>query len=396
MPNLAELHRCTGCTACAAVCPRGCITMTADADGFRYPVVDASVCVDCGLCEKICPALNPTAPTHTPSAFAAWSRDDGSRMASTSGGVFPELARSVLAKGGAVYGAAYDENFRVVHICAENEADLERLRGAKYAQSDLNSLFPDVKRRLESGQQVLFSGTPCQVLGLKAYLRKDYVNLLSVDLVCHSVPSPLAWEKYLEHISGEKTLAHVNLRCKDTGWSCYRYSNRFDFSDGTSRLDQSGDSLYMKLFGSGLITRPACAHCPAKGYARVSDLTLGDFWGVWDIAPELDDNKGTSIVLAQTEKGRTALAGLGQRPVSLEEASRENPAILCPVAENPMRIQAIEHVRNGDFAKAVQLLPTPAASSRRSGFLRRLLRFLKRKLRSIHMDLGDAPVNNGY
>ena len=379
MPKLAELHRCTGCTACAAGCTKGCITMTADANGFRYPVVDASACVDCGLCERICPALNPAVPTHIPGAFAAWSGDDGSRMASTSGGVFPELARSVLAQGGVVYGAAYDKNYRVVHICAENDVDLDHLRGAKYAQSDLTGVFPDVKRRLEAGQQVLFSGTPCQVLGLKAYLRKDYINLLLVDLVCHSVPSPLAWEKYLHYISGGKPLAHVNLRCKDTGWSRYRYSNRFDFSDGTSSLDRSGESLYMKLFGSGLVTRPACANCPAKGYARVSDLTLGDFWGIWNSHPELDDDRGVSLVLAQTEKGLAALARLQKQAVTLEEAGRENPAIFRAAAENPLHQQAMELVREGRFEEAARLIPT-VAPTQKPGLLRRGLGFLKRWL----------------
>lgn len=243
----------------------------------------------------------------------------------------------------------------IVHICAENEAALDRLRGAKYAQSDLTDVFPDVKRRLEVGQQVLFSGTPCQVLGLKAYLRKDYVNLLLVDLVCHSVPSPLAWKKYLEYISGEKTLAHVNLRCKDTGWSRYRYSNRFDFSDGTCQMDRSGESLYMKLFGSGLITRPACANCQFKGYRRVSDLTIGDFWGIWDIAPEMDDNKGTSVVLVQSQRGAELLQSIANRmvlkPVTLEEASRQNGAMLKAAQSNPRRTEAFALIRAGQIGE---------------------------------------------
>lgn len=381
MPKLAELHQCTGCTACASVCPRGCVAMEPDIDGFFHPVVDESKCIGCGLCEKACPMRNRAELNHIPTACAVRSRDDASRMASTSGGVFPELARDVLAKGGAVFGAAYDGNFQVVHICAENEADLDRLRGAKYAQSNLGGSFLDVKRRLEQGQQVLFSGTPCQILGLKSFLKRDYDNLLLVDLVCHSVPSPLAWEKYLEYVSEEKTITAVNLRCKDTGWSRYRYSNRFDFSDGTCRMDRSDKSLYMKFFGGGYITRPACESCPAKGYARVSDLTLGDFWGIWNIAPELDDDRGTSIVLIQTEKGRAALARLEQKAVTPEEASRENPAIIRAAAPNPMRDQAMALIREGSFDEAARLIPA-TVPSKKSRLLRRGLSFLKRRLRS--------------
>ena len=379
MPKLAELDRCTGCTACAAVCPKNCIAMKSDADGFCHPAIDESSCIGCGLCEKVCPVLNPVALTHTPTAWAAWTGDDDSRMASTSGGVFPELARDVLAKGGAVFGAAYDEHFRVVHICAENAAGLDRLRGAKYAQSDLTGIFAEVKNRLEGGQQVLFSGTPCQVLGLKTYLRKDYANLLTADLVCHSVPSPLAWEKYLQYISGGKELSSVNLRCKDTGWSRYRYSNRFDFSDGSHRMDGSGDSLYMKLFVGGYITRPSCESCPAKGYSRVSDLTLGDFWGIWNSHPDLDDDRGVSLVLAQTENGLAALARLEKQAVTLEEATRENSAVIRAAAPNPRRPEAMALVRKGRFAEAAALLPPPP-SHRTPSLLRRAVGLLKRKL----------------
>lgn len=382
MPKLAEPNLCTGCTACAAICPRGSISMAPDADGFFHPAIEETKCIHCGLCEKVCPVLHPVKPNHIPTAWAAWSADHDSRRRSTSGGVFPELARDILKKGGAVYGAAYDKCFRVVHICAETEEGLDRLRGAKYAQSNLSGVFTDVKSRLDVGQQVLFSGTPCQVLGLKSFLRKEYDNLLLVDLVCHSVPSPLAWEKYLAYISDGKKITAVNLRCKDTGWSRYRYSNRFDFSDGTSRMELSGENLYMKLFTSGLISRPACAHCPAKGYGRVSDLTLGDFWGIWDFYPELDDDRGISLVLAQTEKGMAVLDRLPKQEVSLKEASHENPAVICSASANPKQLEALARIREGCFMDMSGLLPSSPVTKPPS-LLRRAGNLLKRKLRGI-------------
>lgn len=227
---------------------------------------------------------------------------------------------------------------------------------------------------------MLFSGTPCQILGLRSYLRRDYNNLVLVDLVCHSVPSPLAWEKYLEHISGGKTLAAVNLRCKDTGWSRYGYSNRFDFADGTSRLDTSGESLYMKLFGGGYITRAACAACPAKGYARVSDLTLGDFWGIWDLDPSFDDDRGVSLVLIQSEKGRDLMTRIGERlvakAVSLSEASGENPALIRPASLNSDRRMAMELIRTDRLTECSRFFTIPKIS-----VIRRALIKLKRLLR---------------
>lgn len=356
MPELIQHDLCTGCTACAAVCPRGCITMTADADGFRYPVVDETVCVGCGLCEQSCPVLAISKPEHTPHAWAAYSRDTDMRMASSSGGVFSELARLVLAQGGAVCGAVYDDRFRVVHVFAEDEAALSRLRGAKYAQSDLEGIFPEIKTRLERGQQVLFSGTPCQVAGLLGFLRKPYENLITVDFVCHGVPSPLVWKEYVNTLGNVRS---INLRSKDTGWSRYRYCHRVADSTGSVHLIPNSESLYMKLFVGDYINRQSCSDCAFKGYARVSDLTIGDFWGIWDIAPEMDDDRGTSVVLIQSDRGQalwTQLVDcLACRPVSLEEASRQNPAMLISSKPAADREAILERIRNGSIADCAEL-----------------------------------------
>jgi coenzyme F420-reducing hydrogenase beta subunit len=294
----------------------------------------------------------------------------------------------VLEKGGAVFGAAYNDKFEVNHICVENEADIEKLRGAKYAQSNLCGAFAEVKSRLDRGQRVLFSGTPCQVGGLKAFLRKNYENLLTVDFICHSVPSPMAWREYVkfraENDNNGRLPESINLRSKTIGWSNYSYSNLFEYGQST-HSSTSGNSLYMKLFVGGYINREACANCQFKGYSRVSDLTIGDFWGIWDIAPEMDDNKGTSVVLVQSEAGAAVLSQIRPRlvvkEVSLEEASCQNQAMLKTAALNERRDEAFGLIRDGKIGECISLLPVPKPV--KPSLLRRLRRLVGCLLRKI-------------
>lgn len=391
MPKLAEIKYCTGCTACASACPKACITMAADENGFRFPVVDSDTCVSCGLCEMACPVASPRElPESLPAAYAAYTKDETIRLDSSSGGVFSEIAKLILRSDGAVFGAAYNVNFEVVHICVEQEVDLVRLRGAKYAQSDLGNTFSQVKARLDRGQRVLFSGTPCQVAGVKAFLRKDYENLLAVDFVCHSVPSPMAWKAYVSYRAkldnGGKMPERINLRAKHTGWSRYGYSNLFEYGGGAVRSDISGRSLYMKLFGCGYISRESCENCLFKGYSRVSDLTLGDFWGIWDLYPEMDDNKGTSLVLIQSDRGVAVLEQLREKlvmkPVTLDEASRENSAMVKVLPIQEKRQDALRRIRDVGIGDCETWFPKPDAPQklRLSSRIRRLLSRIKRKI----------------
>ena len=386
MPTLAKKEYCTGCTACEAVCPKSAIVMKADEYGFLHPEIDTEKCINCSLCEKVCPINHHLNSEAEPKAYAAFIKNETVRLESSSGGLFTEIAKTVLNKGGAVFGAAYNERFEVEHILVENEAELYKLRGAKYAQSRLNNTFSDVKKYLDEGKCVLFSGTPCQVGGLKSFLKKDYDNLITVDFICHSVPSPLAWSEYVKYraeLDNEGMLPeNINLRSKETGWSRYQYSNLFKYKKDKSHKVKSGESLYMKLFVGGYICRKSCENCKFKGYSRVSDITLGDFWGIWDIYPEMDDNKGTSAVLVHTNRGQKLWMDINSKiesqEVTLDQISQQNISMLIPSKANPNREYALEKIRNGEIESCKDLFTvtnTPKTSLliRIKGKIKRLL-----------------------
>ncbi len=302
---LAEKNICTGCGACAVSCPLNCIEMKADQEGFRYPVIDTTQCISCHKCEVVCPTLDERRPQTEPKAYAVKHKESSIRISSSSGGIFPALAHFTLANGGAVCGAGYADDFCVNHLIIEDSAEISKLQGAKYAQSCVEHLFPKIQNILECGRLMLFVGTPCQVAGLKAYLEKDYANLILVDMICHGVPSPKVWEKYLRErtaLDSSGSLEHINLRSKKSGWSRYSYSVEIKYSDGSIYLSPQGQDWFMRGFTENLYLRRSCGNCNFKGVHRISDLTLGDFWGIWDLAPEFDDNQGVSLLWLNSKK----------------------------------------------------------------------------------------------
>lgn len=360
MPILAEEKYCTGCTACMSGCLGDCIKMERDVNGFAYPVIpDLSKCISCGLCESSCPIVmnKPIGNQSNPIAFAAYSNNSDLRKDSSSGGVFSEIAFEIIMSGGIVYGAVYDEHFRVYHTSVETIDDLHRIRRAKYAESWLGNTFSEVKSELDKGRQVLFSGTPCQVGGLIAFLKKDYDNLLCVDFICHGVPSPMVWEAYVEYRANTDNNGilpiEINLRDKSSGWSRYRYSNYYKYPDGIEYRETSNDSVFMKLFTQDYILRKSCENCKFKGYSRPSDITLGDFWGIWDIAPEMDDDKGTSVVIIQSKTGMDLWDSIKERirfkNVQLEQISQQNPSMLVSSEMKAERDNILKRIISGRF-----------------------------------------------
>ena len=386
MAVLCDIARCTGCTACASICPNHCITMQPDAEGFLRPVTDQDSCVDCGLCSLVCPVLHPRDCQNTETiAYAAVNRDDTVRMHSTSGGIFALLCRWIFDHGGVVFGAAYTDSFTVEHRMVTSMDDMIRLQSAKYAQSALRDVFLSVQELLGQGRYVLFSGTPCQTSGLSAYLGKSYERLILVDLICHGVPSPSVWTHYLEYRSRTDAEnarpASVNLRSKETGWP--GYSVKIQYENGNVYLAKNAEDPYIRSFVGNLSLRPSCYHCQFKGFHRCSDFTLGDYWGVWSQMPSFHDGRGTSLVLVHSEKGRHIWSQLAASVSCLETDSAqcftENPSALFPSPLPEIRSEFFATYQDQDFQTLVDaLLPRPNPSAPQSMFKRAI-----RKLRRI-------------
>lgn len=348
---------CSGCTSCAAACRKKAITMTPNNEGFLYPVLDETLCVHCGLCEKVCPVLNKTVQTkHT--AVAAIS-ENTDRLDSSSGGVFSLLASYIFQQGGTVFGPAFDENFQLRHIAVTDPAELPRLRGSKYLQSDVGDSYLQVKSALATGVPVLFTGTPCQINGLRSYLGKDYENLYCQDIICHGAPSPAVWKAYLayrQQVAGSKVKS-VNFRSKVKGWKAF--SMVLEFENGTVYSNTLSDDPYMQAFLKDLSLRPSCYNCSAKGDRHLADITLGDYWGVDQLQPDMFDNKGTSLVVIHTEKGQRLIDRIMENlristEVPDEAFTRFNPAMNHSVQPPKNRKCFLSTVNKDNFPKAVQ------------------------------------------
>ncbi len=329
MIDIKEKYKCCGCEACIQVCPQQCISMTEDSEGFRYPKVDIQRCIGCILCEKVCPVINQSEPRRPIVVKAAVNPDEDVRMASSSGGVFSLLAENVIRREGVVFGVRFDEDWSVMHDYAETLDGLLAFRGSKYLQSRIGKSYRKAEYFLKQGRCVLFSGTACQIAGLKKFLRRDYENLYTIDVVCHGVPSPKVWKSYLQSKFGGKIdeICSVNFRNKLYGWK--DYGLQINCRNGKVVYEPFRESLFMKCFLKDLDLRPSCYDCPAKGGKSGSDITLGDFWGVQRYFPELDDDKGLSAVMINSEKGKSLFEAVvsKEKDVSYESVFAGNPSI---------------------------------------------------------------------
>lgn len=321
MIQIMDRHDCCGCEACAQRCPKQCIAMCADHEGFLYPEVDVALCINCGLCEKVCPQLNVKQGDSPLQVIAAKAKDAEILMQSSSGGLFSLLAEQVLRENGVVFGARFDHSWQVVHDCTETVEGLAPFRKSKYVQSRIGDTFQKAENYLKAGRKVLFTGTPCQINGLRLFLRKDYENLLAVDIACHGVPSPKVWNRFLKEYVSDESLQYVtdiDFRDKTDGWEDYRFMVTIE-NNGKRKVlsEKAGQNIFMRAFLGHLILRPSCEHCRAKE-GNMSDLTIGDFWGIAQSYPRFYDKKGVSIVIVRTFKGVKAIDGLEIERIPVE------------------------------------------------------------------------------
>ncbi len=308
---------CTGCSACYAVCPVGCIEMLPDGKGFLYPSIDEEKCVHCGKCKSACQTYIEEKSAYTPELYGYVNPDTETLLKSSSGGIFSALTEKILAKGGYVCGAVFDEKISVRHIVTNDAEDIRKMRGSKYVQSRMENCFSEILRLLDSGKTVLFTGTPCQVLGLKCFLKKDYGNLFTVDCVCHSIPSPLIFSKYIQSIERvDGKIIDFSFRNKKDGWN--NYNLYYKTCVGEKYLPHKGN-YYMEGFLDGLYNRESCNSCPVKtraGYA--SDITIGDYWHAKELTPEIYNENGVSAVLVNSVKGKELLRGIPIKKYEIE------------------------------------------------------------------------------
>lgn len=368
--DVIEKRKCSGCMACYNICPKKAILID-EKDGFFYPKIQNEICINCGLCKIVCPVLkkeneekdkykskkeNDT--NNLLEVYACKNSDEKIRMKSSSGGVFTLLAEYILEQDGVIFGAKFNESLEVVHDYIEQIEDIDKFRGSKYLQSKMGNTYIKVKEFLDIGRKVLFTGTPCQIEGLLSYLRKDYDNLYTQDIICHGVPSPKVWRKYLEY-KKEKNGEYpkkVNFRKKDIlGWSKYQVS--YTYSNKEENIHHDDDS-YMKLFLRNFDLRKSCYECSFKEIYRKSDITIADFWGINEVNDKFNDEKGISAILIHSLKGRELFNKIKDKieytKANINDIIKHNSCICISTKYNEKREEFFEDLEKKDFEYIIQ------------------------------------------
>lgn len=345
--------------------------MQADEEGFLYPHVDKTACVNCGLCEKVCPILNKPQTYPVLEAYAAKHTSPDIKLKSSSGGMFSALAEVILKEGGVVFGAAFDKDWNVVHAYAEKLEDLDKLRRSKYVQSNIGKTYQQAKQFLEKNRTVLFTGTPCQIAGLRNYLGQECKKLITAELFCHGIPSPTVWQKFLTENTEKANINAIDFRHKLFGWDASIL--KISYKNGTSlpsiprgllSLLRISKGRFLRRFFrlsfeiSNLYERPSCHQCRFKGLDKMADFSMGDLWGVKQIYPAQYDDKGTSALLVNTLRGQELLSKLSIQvyQVDIQQVAKYNPYLLSSVGPHPKRAEFFARYKTENFNKLVREL----------------------------------------
>ena len=383
--DIIKKRECTGCYGCYNSCGRRCITMVSDREGFVYPHIDKKRCNGCNLCEKMCPLLSPKAGENDfdiPEVFAAWTKDMDIRVNSTSGGVFSEIALDLLRRGGYVYGAVYGEDFEIKHCIIHTPDELYQVRQSKYAQSNIGMIYNEIKVLLRHGEMVLFCGTPCQCEALYNLAGGKKENLILVDFICRGVNSPVVFRKFLEFLENtyHKKVQRVWFKNKEYGWN--RFSTKVEFTDGSAYLQDRYHDWFMKGYiGHNLYMRPSCEKCLFKKIPQISDITLADFWGIKLKDSSLDIEKGTSLVMVNSEAGKHILSSIGDKlymeEKDIQDVYQGNPYLLrSPKYIRKCRNYFFDHLDKQPFDELIE------RSIRASRFTN-IKRIVKKQLRQM-------------
>lgn len=374
---MLNMKLCTGCTACKSICPKQAIDMISDKDGFLYPTINKDKCINCKLCEKVCPLDKKFTPMIN-KVYAAKSYDKNVILSSSSGGIFYELSKYILKNNGFVCGAAFDDNFQVHHIIIDNIEELPKLMTSKYVQSRIEDCYVEIKKLLNGDRLVLFSGTPCQTNGLKSYLKKDYSNLICIDIICHGTPAPRIWSyelnKYKKY--NHSPVKSICFRDKKVSWKEYGYSCTYD--DDSKKYSKHQNTTYSKAFLNDLDLRKSCYLCKAKGINRASDITLGDFWGCEKFSISINDDKlGLSIVVIHTNKG---LDIVNKLKIKLEDVDKKaidnNPSYFYSSLEYKKRKKYLNKVNEVNYDELTSKMINKT-------YLDRFINKVKRKIRNL-------------
>ena len=400
---------CCGCEACVQKCPKKCISLVQDKEGFWYPHVDESLCIGCKLCDKVCPYNEKSefSLSKSEEKLFAYKNDSSDILKeSSSGGAFTELATCIIEHGGVVYGAAFKDDWSVHHICIDNIEGLKKLRGSKYVQSNIEDCYIDAERKLQKGIMVLFTGTPCQILGLKNFLRKDYPKLLTVDFICHGVPSPGIWKRYLDEefgkeetcrlqaadgkntvlnssLNAKSPIGDIKFRDKTDGWEKFRFVVRRKSAvkaDKNSVLlsDIHRDNPFMKGFLSDIYLRPSCYNCPAKKGRSGSDIQMADFWGIREVDRKFYSSKGVSMLIVHTQKGMDFLNKMkGWIKQIDEQVELLNQSYSHCAIPHPRREEFFYRVDNEDLISVINELTKQKITERVYFYIRVCLKYFR-------------------